>query len=380
MPDVEGWRALDDPLGDELAHASRSGEAVRAEPRRHPEAGNLGGPEDELSVRCERLRPVDELHDLHLGERRHTDDRVLHELLEPGPVLVEQPRVEVGGDPAEPPGRAVALVAAHDQPAGLGTEVHEQRRIAHRGHLERKTGRLGHEVLVRHRHDRHVHTGECPDLSRVHAARVDDDLGLDDTAVGLDSGNTPACERHTGDPRSRRDLRAATPGTFRERERQLAGIDVAVRRKERGAEHAVRRHRREELLGVCRRDQLEREPEGLRPAGLAGELLHALGGRRQPERAHLVPPGLEPDLLLERAIEIDALHHHRRQRKGAPQLPDKACGMEGRAARELRPLDENDVVPPESRQPVEDGAAAHAASDHHRARALPHGRSLNSAP
>ena len=94
----------------------------------------------------------------------------------------------------------------------------------------------------------------------------------------------------------------------------------------------------------------------------------------------LVPPRLEPDLLLERAIEIDALHHHRRQRERAPELPDEACGMEGRAARELRPLDENDVVPPESRQPVEDGAAADAASDHHRARPVPHGRSLNSAP
>ena len=48
--------------------------------------------------------------------------------------------------------------------------------------------------------------------------------------------------------------------------------------------------------------------------------------------------------------------------------------MEGRAARELRPLDEDDVVPAESRQPVEDGAAADAASDHHRPRPVPHGR------
>jgi len=35
-----------------------------------------------------------------------------------------------------------------------------------------------------------------------------------------------------------------------------------------------------------------------------------------------------------------------------------------RSARELRPLDENDVVPAEPREPVEDRAAADAASDH----------------
>ena len=52
-------------------------------------------------------------------ERRHADDRVLHQLLEPRPVLGEQLAVEVRRDPVERPRRRVALVAAHDQAARL---------------------------------------------------------------------------------------------------------------------------------------------------------------------------------------------------------------------------------------------------------------------
>jgi hypothetical protein len=77
---------------------------VRAESGRDPEAPNVGGPEDELAVRSERLGAVDELDDLHLGERGNADERVLHELLEARPILLEQARVEVRGMPSSPHG------------------------------------------------------------------------------------------------------------------------------------------------------------------------------------------------------------------------------------------------------------------------------------
>ena len=76
-------------------------------------------------------------------------------------------------------------------------------------------------------------------------------------------------------------LGAAPPRALCEREGQLARVDVAVRRQERGTEHAVGRHRREERLRLRRRDQLEREAERLRPAGLAGDLLHPLLATRR---------------------------------------------------------------------------------------------------
>jgi hypothetical protein len=51
--------------------------------------------------------------------------------------------------------------------------------------------------------------------------------------------------------------------------------------------------------------------------------------------------------------------------------------MEGRAAGQFRTLDEDDVVPAESREPVEDGAAADAATDNHCPRSIPHSRTLD---
>ena len=116
----------------------------------------------------------------------------VHQLLEARPVLLEQLAVEVRGDAVERPRRAVALVAAHDQPARLRAEVDEQRRVAHRRHVERQPGGLEHEVLVRHRDDRDVDARQRADLAREHAARVDDDLGLDRAPVGLHARHASA--------------------------------------------------------------------------------------------------------------------------------------------------------------------------------------------
>ena len=86
------------------------------------------------------------------------------------------------------------------------------------------------------------------ELRGEHAARVDDDLGLDLALVGLDAGDAAALDADAGHARVRGDLRAAAPRALGQRERELARVDVAVGRQVRGAEHAVGRHRREELL------------------------------------------------------------------------------------------------------------------------------------
>src|SRR5205823_5466884 len=183
--------------------------------------------------------------------------------------------------------------------------------------------------------------------------------------VGLDGGDAVARGADGGDAGVRGYLRPAPARALRERERELARVDVAVGREVGGAEDAVGRERREEALRLLRGDELEREAERLRPAGLAGELLHPLLRRREPERPDLAPAGLEADLVAELAVELDRAHHHLRQAERAPKLADEACRVEGRAARQVGALDEEDVAPPEPRQPVEDRAAADAAADDH---------------
>src|SRR5262249_6350303 len=58
------------------------------------------------------------------------------------------------------------------------------------------------------------------------------------------------------------------------------------------------------------------------------------------------------------------VHHHLRQAERAAELPDEACGVECRPAREVGSLAQDDVVPAEARKPVEDRAASHSAADH----------------
>ena len=100
---------------------------------------------------------------------------------------------------------------------------------------------------MRHRDHRDVHTGEAADLAREDATRVDDDLGLDLAPVGDDAGDPAALDRDRRDTRVGVDLGAAPPSALRQRESQLARVDIAVRREVRRAENPVGRHRRRTL-------------------------------------------------------------------------------------------------------------------------------------
>ena len=198
------------------------------------------------------------------------------------------------------------------------------------------------------------------------------------------SVSTPVTRpRWTATPVTRVPVAISAPrrrAPFGERERELARVDVAVGRQERRAEDAVRGHRWEELLRLVGRDELERQTERLRPARLPRDLLHPLGRRGEPERPDLVPARLETHFGLERAVEVDALHHHPRERERAAELTHEAGRVERRPARELGALDEHDVVPAKACEPVEDGAAADSAPDHDCPGPISHGRTLTGRP
>ena len=224
--------------------------------------------------------------------------------------------------------------------------------------------RLCHEIFVRERDDRHAHAGQAADLRGEHAAGVDDDLRLDRTPLGLDAANPTAGNVDSGHAGVGEDRDAALARAGGERVGQLRGVEVAVRREIRAAAHAVGHHQREELLRLVRAEQLERQPEGLRPGDLTQHLLLALGRAGQADAAALDPAALE------RAVELDAVHHHLRQRNAAAQLPDEAGGVEGRAAGQLVAVEQDDVALPERRQVVGDRGAADATADDHDPRLL----------
>ena len=268
LPRIEARLALDDPLGDEAAHSTRTGKAVRTEARGDPEAADIGLAEDELPVGSERLRAVHELHDFGLLETGHPNACVRHQLLEPVPVLGQELAVEVRGDAVETPRGWMAFVTAHHKAPRLTAEVDEERGVAHGRHVERNLARLRDQVLVRHRDHGNGHTGQGADLPCEHAAGVHDHLGLDRPLVRLDATYPATLDVDSGHPRVRRDLGAALPGSFGEGVRELARVDVAVGREVGGAEDSLRGHGWEQPLGLLRRDELERKTERRGPAGL----------------------------------------------------------------------------------------------------------------
>jgi len=215
----------------------------------------------------------------HLGRlhRRHPLDRVLEQRLEPRPVLGQELGLEAVGHAVERPRSGVALVAAHDQAADLGAEVDQPVGVAQRGQrLQRRVERLGDQELVPVGDDRHLGADHPPDLRRVHAAGVHDDVGANRALVGDHLVHAAVAKVDAGDAGALLDVGPEPAGAVGERKGELAGIEVPVERDEGGRDDAVGGHRREHRLGLGGRDELHLEAKALRPAGLALNLLVAL--------------------------------------------------------------------------------------------------------
>ncbi len=373
VPQVHRRRALEHPLGHDLADAARTSDAVGAEAGRDEEPGDVGRPEAELVVGGERLRPVDERADADVRDGRHAHRGVLADLHEAVVIGREQAAVEVGGDPVvrrrgRGPRQRLALVAAHDEAVDLLAVVDEQVRVAQRRQrrLAVLEHRLGHDVLVAHRHDRHAYADHARDLGGEHAAAVDDELALDVALVGADAGDAATQALALGvdaeHPCVRVELHAHRPCAGRERVGELGGIDLAVGRQVRRTHDPVGDHQREQLLGLGSGDLLQLEARCGCPPGLPRDLLPPLLRRGEADRSALHPAG-RVVTRLQRAVELDAVAVHRRQRGVGPQLADQPGGVERRAARELVAVEHHDVALAGECQVVGHRAAAHASPD-----------------
>ena len=169
-----------------------------------------------------------------VGQRRHPDRaRCAAISLEPCPVLRQQPAVEVRGTASKlaarrRPRRRVALVPAHQQavapPAGSRRAGRGRAGSAAAvGPVAGRRQRLGDDVLVRHRHDRHPDAGQPADLGGEHARR---------------SSTTTS---HSMSPRSVRDRGDPAPPDRRV-DRRAPGCACAIRRRRRGRRRPARRH------------------------------------------------------------------------------------------------------------------------------------------
>ena len=297
------------------------------------------------------LGPVDDPVDARVGHRRDAPDRAFHDRLEALHVGRQELAVEVGRDAVERPRRRVALVAAHAQPADLLAEVDEVVRVAQLGQARVDAlDRLGEEVLVGHRDDRHGHADQPADLRREHPAGVDDDVGADLGAFALvldgHAGHAaalradrddPGLRSGSGAPRCRAPAASALaspdgssqPSVGSQTAPRTPSVDISGKRS--WASRAVMSSSgRPNVLAqpACRRSSSNR-------SGLDAR-------RSEPTSCH---DGSVPVSAASRRYRSDAVHHHLGEGHRAAQLADQAGRVEGRSGGQLRPIDEDDVGP-----------------------------------
>ena len=115
-PEIVGRRAVHHPFGQRHARTAARRDAEGVEPGADEEPVDLRRlAQDEVSVRREALRPVDDALDPRGLERGDAAEGLLHGRLEVVPVVFQELEVEPFGDAVHGPGPRVRLVGADDQ-------------------------------------------------------------------------------------------------------------------------------------------------------------------------------------------------------------------------------------------------------------------------
>ena len=121
------------------------------------------------------------------------------------------------------------------------------------------------------------------------------------------------------------------------------------------------------LLDLGGRDLAHVDVEGAGHRGLPVDLVLALLGQRDGDRADLPHAGGDAGLGLELDVEIGGIFGEPRHVLRGAQLADQPGGVPGRAGGELLALEQHDVGPAELGQMIGDRAAGNAAADDDRA-------------
>ena len=279
-------------------------------------------------------------------------------------VLGQAVEAEGLGDAVHAPGLGHGLEGADQELAGVLLVVGAFVGDAQHRQVARHLGqRLGDDVEVLGRVQRHRDAHRGGELARPHAGGEDDGRGRDGSLVGHHADRPALLDQDALDLDALDDPGAALARTLGEGLRGVDRVGLPILGQEHAAHSVADLEQRVAGLDLGRPDHLDREPEVLRHRGAALELLEPLGVERQADRAVLLEPGRLPGLGLQRVQELGGVLGELGHPPRRAQLPDQAGGVPGRAAGELPALQQQHVGDAEPGQVISDRAADDAAAD-----------------
>ena len=275
---VERWLAVDDPLGQHLAHATGPGDAVE----RHAGGDKKSGytrhrAEAVMAVWCHGIGAVDQLNDLGLFELGYAAHCTLHHWLEQFPVLGQKLLGEVPRDAVGGPCLGLQFETADQESAHLLAEIKQIVGITHDWRLLRQLVARDvtcGKVLMHERHHRGDRANHCREKRCPLPGGIDDNPGLHRALVCLDVGDRARVvavdARHAtvgldGD--------AELAGALGKLERNAVGIQPAVVGNVHRALDVPRRKKRRDIERLTGSDGADIEPQPARPADLPLECL-----------------------------------------------------------------------------------------------------------
>ncbi len=296
---VDRRGAVDDPLRDRFGHPGRMGHPHRLG---NPESAQLPVlAEQRIPVGREREDAVEALVNLGVPERRQQSHAFtpgrFEVLLGEGEHRGHRFTGGVGQQRGHVHGHRLVPVGADAKAVDVFAKIKvgvlvAQDRQARRGVFgvapDQRCDLAGLGVLVRHRHQRQHQAHLFGQLCAPESRRADHDVGLDDTATGVDSGDPAVVVGHLLHLSLGQEDRAPRDRAPSLRFDRAYRRGQAVARGVKAAQDSRAVQQRVQLDALVRADQPPRHSPGLRPTRLAMQVRPALGGGGDLEPAHPV--------------------------------------------------------------------------------------------
>ena len=249
------------------------------------------------------------------------------------PVFIEQLELEGRWNWIHLPWLGFGLEAAHHQTPHFFLVVDKAVGVAHhRQHRVHTGDRVGHDIKMFRRIERHVHARKPAQLPRPLPGAVDDDLAFHIALCGVYADDSAVLDKDACHFNILDHFHAAIACTLGKRHGEISRICLAVAGNPERALQIVGAQYRTQLTRLLRTDDVHFHAKTPGHGRLLSKDLHAVGCLGDINAATLFPTGRKPRLRFERGIQFDAVFAHACHIAIGPHLPDQSGSVPGGAA------------------------------------------------